>query len=141
MPEGPTAAAVALLLNHPTLALQLDIQSGPGLSGALMAISRWTRPLTRWPCRRHPARGSGGRTLDVLAAGAVLHPNRQDLNQADITAVAPGCLIAVRPMSAPRARRRERGCPSPSRAQDRGSVSRPRCANVHRACRTPRRDG
>jgi|SRR5665213_4366083 len=83
MPEGPTAAAVALLLNHPTLALQLDIQSGPGLAGALMAISRWTRPLTRWPCRRHPARGSGGRTLDVLAAGAVLPPNPGELLESD----------------------------------------------------------
>jgi Mrp family chromosome partitioning ATPase len=66
-------------LRHPTLAQQLDIRSGPGLADVL--IDTTTMGGATQSVVLDASRGEGvtGRTMDVLAAGAVLPPNPGEL--------------------------------------------------------------
>ncbi len=68
-------------LRHPTLARQLDMQPGPGLADVLIgatSIGEATHPVE---LEAPPGEGAAGRTLDVLAAGAVLPPNPGELTE------------------------------------------------------------
>jgi succinoglycan biosynthesis transport protein ExoP len=76
---GSRVLLVEVDLRHPTLAQQFDIESGPGLADVLIgAVPRGdaTRSVT---LEVAPGEGARGRTLDVLAAGAVLPPNPGEL--------------------------------------------------------------
>jgi succinoglycan biosynthesis transport protein ExoP len=66
-------------LRRPTVAQQLEIQFGPGLSDVLIgsaSLSEATQTIAMEPASLD---GSGARTLDVLVAGAVLPPNPGEL--------------------------------------------------------------
>jgi succinoglycan biosynthesis transport protein ExoP len=66
-------------LRRPTLAQQLEIQSGPGLSDVLIGVAS-LREATQAIDLGHASVGaSGPRTFDVLVAGAVLPPNPGEL--------------------------------------------------------------
>ncbi|MGP0102195.1 MAG: polysaccharide biosynthesis tyrosine autokinase, partial [Solirubrobacteraceae bacterium] len=66
-------------LRRPTLAQQLEIQPGPGLSDVLIGAAS-LREATQAIDLVHSSVGaSGPRTLDVLVAGAVLPPNPGEL--------------------------------------------------------------
>jgi polysaccharide biosynthesis transport protein len=76
---GSRVLLLELDLRHPTLAQHLDIQSGPGLADVLVdatPIGEATQSVT---LEVPPGEGARGRTLDVLAAGAVLPPNPGEL--------------------------------------------------------------
>jgi capsular exopolysaccharide synthesis family protein len=62
-------------LRRPTLAQQLEIQSGPGLSDVLIGAVPLSGATQEIDLGSAPVGGSGGRMLDVLVAGAVLPPN------------------------------------------------------------------
>jgi receptor protein-tyrosine kinase len=62
-------------LRRPTLAQQLEIQSGPGLSDVLIGAVPLSEATQAIDLDSAPAGVSRGRTLDVLVAGAVLPPN------------------------------------------------------------------
>ena len=67
-------------LRRPTLAQQLEIQSGPGLSDVLIgsvSLSEATQTIAMESSS--PDGSPAGRTLDVLVAGAVLPPNPGEL--------------------------------------------------------------
>ena len=76
---GSVVLLVEADLRRPTLAQQLDVQSGPGLVDVLIgAVSLWS--ATQMVDLDSPSvDGSAGRTLDVLVAGAVLPPNPGEL--------------------------------------------------------------
>ena len=60
-------------LRRPTLAQQLDVKSGPGVSDVLIGaipLDKATQPVVLDPLSRN-----GGRALDVLVAGATVPPN------------------------------------------------------------------
>jgi capsular exopolysaccharide synthesis family protein len=64
-------------LRRPTLAQQLDVQSGPGLADVLIgavSLSEATQMIDL-----DSTSADGGRTLDVLVAGAALPPNPGEL--------------------------------------------------------------
>ncbi len=66
-------------LRHPTLAKQLDVQPGPGVSdvlGGAMSLSEVTQLLELESASKE---GSEQRTLDVAVAGAALPPNPGEL--------------------------------------------------------------
>jgi capsular exopolysaccharide synthesis family protein len=67
-------------LRRPTLAQQLDIRSGPGLSDVLIgttSISEAAQKVELGP--PSPAGGTGARTMNVLVSGAVQPPNPAEL--------------------------------------------------------------
>jgi capsular exopolysaccharide synthesis family protein len=66
-------------LRHPTLAQQLGIQSGPGLADVLIGAIPMDAATQPVDLEAPPGTGARGRTLDVLAAGAVLPPNPGEL--------------------------------------------------------------
>ncbi len=66
-------------LRHPALAQRLDIQSGPGLASVLIGAVPMGEAVKSIDVEAPPGEGVGGRTLDVLAAGAVLPPNPGEL--------------------------------------------------------------
>jgi succinoglycan biosynthesis transport protein ExoP len=66
-------------LRQPTLAQQLDIESGPGLADVLIGAIPMGEATQSVDLRAAPGEGAGGHTLDVLAAGAVLPPNPGEL--------------------------------------------------------------
>jgi polysaccharide biosynthesis transport protein len=74
-------------LRRPTLAQQLDLQSGPGLSDVLIGAVSLGSATQTIGLDSPSVAGSAGRTLDVLAAGAALPPN-------------PGALIESHAMEA-----------------------------------------
>jgi capsular exopolysaccharide synthesis family protein len=66
-------------LRHPTLAQQPGIQSGPGLADVLIGAMPMDEATQRVELEAPPGAATRGRTLDVLAAGAVLPPNPAEL--------------------------------------------------------------
>jgi capsular exopolysaccharide synthesis family protein len=62
-------------LRHPTLAQQLDIQPGPGLADVLIGATPIAVATQSVPLPDGSDADMRERTLDVLAAGAVLPPN------------------------------------------------------------------
>jgi len=66
-------------LRRPTIAQQLDVQSGPGVSDVLIgavSLSEATQMIDLDPASGD---GGGGRMFDVLVAGAALPPNPGEL--------------------------------------------------------------
>lgn len=68
-------------LRRPTLAQQLDIQSHPGLTDVLIGAVQMGEATQSVALQAAPGEESRGRTLDVLAAGAVLPPNPGELTE------------------------------------------------------------
>ena len=66
-------------LRRPTLAQQLKIQPGLGLSDVLIDAASLSEATRTIDLGHSPAGGAGPRTLDVLVAGAVLPPNPGEL--------------------------------------------------------------
>jgi polysaccharide biosynthesis transport protein len=66
-------------LRRPTLARQLDAQSGPGLSDALIGAVSWSEATQMIDLEAPSGNSATGRTFDVLVAGAVLPPNPGEL--------------------------------------------------------------
>jgi capsular exopolysaccharide synthesis family protein len=66
-------------LRRPTLAQQLEIQAGPGLSDVLIGAASLREATQAIDLGRSSVGASGPRTLDVLVAGAVLPPNPGEL--------------------------------------------------------------
>jgi polysaccharide biosynthesis transport protein len=66
-------------LRQPTLAKHLDITAGPGLADALIGAVPMSQATQSIELEIAGPRGGAKRTLDVLAAGAVLPPNPAEL--------------------------------------------------------------
>jgi len=66
-------------LRRPTLAQQLDIESGPGLADVLIGAIPIGEATQSIDLQTPPSEGTSGHTLDVLAADAVLPPNPGEL--------------------------------------------------------------
>jgi succinoglycan biosynthesis transport protein ExoP len=66
-------------LRRPTVAEQLDISSGPGLSDVLIGAVSLDDAVQQVEVEDAPRGGSRGRALDVLVAGAALPPNPGEL--------------------------------------------------------------
>jgi capsular exopolysaccharide synthesis family protein len=66
-------------LRRPTLAQQLDIASGPGVSDVLIGAVLMNEAIQSVALDQALGEGSSGRTLDVLVAGAALPPNPGEL--------------------------------------------------------------
>jgi len=66
-------------LRHPTLAEQLNIQSGPGLTGALTGVASMSEATVSIAVEAAPGEGLRGRSLDVLVAGSLLPANPGEL--------------------------------------------------------------
>lgn len=66
-------------LRHPTLAQQLDIRPGPGLTDVLIEATTIGEATQSVALGVAPGEGAKGRTLDVLTAGALLPPNPGEL--------------------------------------------------------------
>jgi|SRR5665213_1397411 len=66
-------------LRRPTLALQLDIASGPGLADVLIGAVSLSDAVQSIDFDQPAGRGSQARTLDALVAGAALPPNPGEL--------------------------------------------------------------
>jgi polysaccharide biosynthesis transport protein len=77
--SGSRVLLLEVDLRHPTLARQLDIQSGPGLADVLIGVVPMDEATQPVDLEAPPGSGAKGRTLDVLAAGAVLPPNPAEL--------------------------------------------------------------
>ncbi len=66
-------------LRRPTLAQQLDVQSGPGLADVLIGAVPLSEATQTIDLDTPSGEGVRGRTLDVLVAGAALPPNPGEL--------------------------------------------------------------
>jgi polysaccharide biosynthesis transport protein len=66
-------------LRRPTLARQLDIPSGPGLSDVLIGATAMSEAIQSIDLEAPSDDGSKGRTVDVLVSGAALPPNPGEL--------------------------------------------------------------
>jgi capsular exopolysaccharide synthesis family protein len=66
-------------LRRPTIAQQLDIKSGPGLSDVLIGAVSLADATQQVEIETTSFDGRGGRVLDVLVAGAALPPNPGEL--------------------------------------------------------------
>jgi polysaccharide biosynthesis transport protein len=66
-------------LRRPTIAQRLDIPSGPGVSDVLIGAVSLREATQTIDLESLFGEGSGGRTLDVLVAGAALPPNPGEL--------------------------------------------------------------
>jgi capsular polysaccharide biosynthesis protein len=66
-------------LRRPTLAQQLEIRPGPGVSDVLIGAVSLEEATQTIDLNSASVERSGGRTLDVLVAGAVLPPNPGEL--------------------------------------------------------------
>jgi capsular exopolysaccharide synthesis family protein len=77
---GSRVLLLEMDLRQPALARQLDIQSGPGLADVLVGDVPMDEATQSIDLGVLPGEGANsGRTLDVLAAGAVLPPNPGEL--------------------------------------------------------------
>ncbi len=77
--QGSRVLLLEADLRHPTLTQQLDIQPGPGLADLLIDSVSMDGAIQSLSLEAPPGEGITGRTLDVLAAGAVLPPNPGEL--------------------------------------------------------------
>jgi polysaccharide biosynthesis transport protein len=77
--SGLRVLLLELDLRQPSLAEQLGIESGPGLADVLIGSVPMDQATRSIALRAPSSQGTGGRTLDVLAAGAVLPPNPAEL--------------------------------------------------------------
>jgi capsular exopolysaccharide synthesis family protein len=66
-------------LRRPTVAQQLDIRSGPGVSDVLIGAASLSKATQIVDLDSTSVAGRGRRTLDVLVAGAALPPNPGEL--------------------------------------------------------------
>ncbi len=76
---GSRVLLVEVDLRRPTIAQQLDIPSGPGLSDVLIGAIPMNEATQSIELEASPGDGSRRRALDVLVAGAVLPPNPAEL--------------------------------------------------------------
>lgn len=76
---GSRVLLVEIDLRRPTLAQQLDIPSGPGLSDVLIGAIPMNEAIQSIDLEAPAGAGSPKRALDVLVAGAVLPPNPAEL--------------------------------------------------------------
>jgi len=77
---GTRVLLVEVDLRRPTLAEQLDIPSGPGLSDVLIGAVSMNEAVQSIELQAQPAvDGARRRALDVLVAGATLPPNPAEL--------------------------------------------------------------
>jgi polysaccharide biosynthesis transport protein len=76
---GSRALLVEADLRHPTLAAIFGVPSGPGLSDVLIGTLPLSEATLTIELQAPPADGAKGRTLDLLAAGAMLPPNAGEL--------------------------------------------------------------
>ncbi len=76
---GSRVLLLELDLRHPTVAQQFDVQPGPGVSDLLVGAVSMSEATQTVDLDSLSADGSGGRTLDVLVAGAELPPNPAEL--------------------------------------------------------------
>jgi polysaccharide biosynthesis transport protein len=77
--QGSRVLLMEVDLRHPTLAQQLAIQPGPGLTDVLIGAIPLDEATQSVALEVPPGEGLAGRTLDVLAAGAILPPNPGEL--------------------------------------------------------------
>jgi capsular exopolysaccharide synthesis family protein len=66
-------------LRHPALATHLGVEPGPGLADVLIGATQVHEATQVVTLEGSPSETHNGRTLDVLAAGAVLPPNPAEL--------------------------------------------------------------
>jgi Mrp family chromosome partitioning ATPase len=66
-------------LRRPTVALQLDISSGPGVSDVLIGAVSLGEATQLVGLELPRVDGTGGRSFDVLVAGSSLPPNPGEL--------------------------------------------------------------
>ena len=66
-------------LRRPTLALQMDVSSGPGVADVLIGAVSFSEATQMVGLDLQRVDGSGGRSLDVLVAGSSLPPNPGEL--------------------------------------------------------------
>jgi succinoglycan biosynthesis transport protein ExoP len=66
-------------LRRPTLARQLDVQSGPGLADVLIGAVPWNEAIQTIDLEKSSGESARARTLNVLVAGAALPPNPGEL--------------------------------------------------------------
>lgn len=66
-------------LRRPTVALQLDVSSGPGVADVLIGAVSLSEATQLVDLDLPSVNGAGGRTLDVLVAGSSLPPNPGEL--------------------------------------------------------------
>jgi polysaccharide biosynthesis transport protein len=78
---GSRVLLIEVDLRRPTLAQQLDIPAGPGLSDVLIGATSMDDAIQSISLDPSSGDGSQGRTLDVLVAGAVLPPNPGELTE------------------------------------------------------------
>ncbi len=76
-------------LRRPTLAQQLDVQSGPGLADVLIGAVPWSEATQTIDSDTPSGEGVKGRTLDVFVAGAALPPNPGELAPAPAADASP----------------------------------------------------
>lgn len=76
---GSRALLLEVDLRRPTLATQLDLRSGPGLSQVLIGAISMGEATQSIDVDLRAGNGSRGRTLDVLVAGTVPPPNPAEL--------------------------------------------------------------
>jgi capsular exopolysaccharide synthesis family protein len=66
-------------LRRPTIAVQLDVSSGPGVADVLIGAVSFSEATQMVGLDLPRVDGSGGRSLDVLVAGSSLPPNPGEL--------------------------------------------------------------
>ncbi len=76
---GSRVLLVEVDLRRPTLAKQLDIPSGPGVSDVLIGAASMREATQSIELDGSAGNGTQGRRLDVLVAGATLPPNPGEL--------------------------------------------------------------
>ncbi|HXQ00379.1 MAG TPA: polysaccharide biosynthesis tyrosine autokinase [Solirubrobacteraceae bacterium] len=76
---GSRVLLVEADLRRPTVAVQLDVTSGPGLADVLIGAISLRDAVQSVALEQPSGEGKSGRTLDVLVAGAALPPNPGEL--------------------------------------------------------------
>jgi receptor protein-tyrosine kinase len=76
---GSRALLLEVDLRRPTLAMQLDLRSGPGLSDVLIGAISMDEATQSIDVDLQAGNRSRGRTLDVLVAGTIPPPNPAEL--------------------------------------------------------------